>query len=567
MSITTAMIKSSGLVRALSAKGLLDQDRFETLQQGDPDARSVAQWLAQQNLAQPAQMAAVVARHFGYPLLDLAQHQATPLDPELGDLAQAAKGLEAIVLAQRGGNLYVGMADPTDLSTIQQLKFRTQMQIEPVVVEYNKLSALLEHRESAAHLDGNLVDDQDSIDLEAQSAEAGPDVEDAPIVRFVQRMFSEALKKGASDIHFEPYEKAYRVRLRIDGVLQETSHPPLAAKAKIAARIKILSRLDTTETRIPQDGRIRLTLGSDSRKIDFRVSTLPTLFGEKIVLRLLDSTKSLLRLEQLGMDPDQKAAVEKALETPHGMLLVTGPTGSGKTVSLYTFLQMLNKEQVNISTVEDPAEINLQGINQVNINERIGLTFAKALRALLRQDPDIIMVGEIRDLETADISIKASQTGHKVLSTLHTNDAVSTVVRLRNMGVEPYNVASSVNLIIAQRLVRKLCHCKQPHPAGQRGLQLAGMAKEEIPQGDWTPFCAVGCDACNGTGYLGRTGIYEVLPISEAMQELIIANASALDFDRQARAEGVKTMFESGLLKVQAGVTSIEEILAATKSE
>lgn len=327
-----------------------------------------------------------------------------------------------------------------------------------------------------------------------------------------------------------------------------------------------MSSLNTTETRIPQDGRIRMTLGADERKIDFRVSTLPTLFGEKIVMRLLDSSKSLLKLEQLGFENVQRDAIEKALAKPHGMILVTGPTGSGKTVSLYTFLQMLNNDSINISTVEDPAEINLPGINQVNINERIGLTFAKALRALLRQDPDVIMVGEIRDLETADISIKASQTGHKVLSTLHTNDAVSTIIRLKNMGVETFNISSSVSLIIAQRLVRKLCSCKSPHPQGPRALTTPSLTSN-VPQEDWTPFCAVGCETCNGTGYLGRTGIYEVLPVSEGMQELIISGASALDMERLARQEGISSMRESGLAKIRLGITSIEEILSATKTD
>jgi len=415
-------------------------------------------------------------------------------------------------------------------------------------------------------MDEGLLTEVESDAGNSINEEASPDVDDAPIVRFVQRVLSDALKKGASDIHFEPYEKSYRVRFRIDGVLQEASQPPLAAKSKIAARIKIMSRLNTTETRVPQDGRIRLTLGADERKIDFRVSTLPTLFGEKIVMRLLDSSKSLLKLEQLGFDNTQRSAVEKALAKPHGMILVTGPTGSGKTVSLYTFLQMLNNDSINISTVEDPAEINLPGINQVNINERIGLTFAKALRALLRQDPDVIMVGEIRDLETADISIKASQTGHKVLSTLHTNDAVSSIIRLKNMGVETFNIASSVSLIIAQRLVRKLCNCKSPHPLGLQALTTSGLLKE-LPQEDWTPFCAVGCEACNGTGYSGRTGIYEVLPVSEAMQELIISGASALELERLARQEGIASMSESGVAKVRLGITSIEEILSATKAD
>jgi type IV pilus assembly protein PilB len=565
MSISSAVIKSSGLVRALTAKGILEAAELERLTAEEAQGRSVAEWIITNNIVSAELLASTVAQHFGYPLLDLSQFD-NARDGLDNDLIQAEKGLEAFVLSRRQSALSVAMADPTDLSTIQQLKFRTQLQVEPVVVEYDKLLSQIERNDSSQNVDGNLLTEVASESFNQGSDRDEPDVDDAPIVRFVQRVLSDALKRGASDIHFEPYEKSYRVRFRIDGVLQETSQPPLAAKSKIAARIKIMSSLNTTETRIPQDGRIRMTLGADERKIDFRVSTLPTLFGEKIVMRLLDSSKSLLKLEQLGFENVQRDAIEKALAKPHGMILVTGPTGSGKTVSLYTFLQMLNNDSINISTVEDPAEINLPGINQVNINERIGLTFAKALRALLRQDPDVIMVGEIRDLETADISIKASQTGHKVLSTLHTNDAVSTIIRLKNMGVETFNIASSVSLIIAQRLVRKLCNCKTPHPQGLQALSTANLINQ-VPQEDWTPFCAVGCEACNGTGYSGRTGIYEVLPVSEAMQERIILGASALDMERLARQEGIASMRESGLAKIRLGITSIEEILGATKTD
>ncbi|WP_334119292.1 type IV-A pilus assembly ATPase PilB [Limnobacter sp.] len=565
MSISSVVVKSSGLVRALTAKGILDANQLDQLTAEEAQGRSVAEWIVNNGIVSADLLASTVAQHFGYPLLDLSQFDEAR-DGLDNDLIQAEKGLEALVLSRRHGALSVALADPTDLSTIQQLKFRTQLQVEPVVVEYDKLLSRIERNDPSQGMDDGLLTEVASESIDGNGEETSPDVDDAPIVRFVQRILSDALKKGASDIHFEPYEKSYRVRFRIDGVLQETSQPPLAARAKIAARIKIMSRLNTTETRIPQDGRIRLTLGADERKIDFRVSTLPTLFGEKIVMRLLDSSKSLLKLEQLGFENAQRDAVEKALAKPHGMILVTGPTGSGKTVSLYTFLQMLNNDSINISTVEDPAEINLPGINQVNINERIGLTFAKALRALLRQDPDVIMVGEIRDLETADISIKASQTGHKVLSTLHTNDAVSSIIRLKNMGVETFNIASSVSLIIAQRLVRKLCNCKSPHPQGLPALATAGLMNK-VPQEDWTPFCAVGCEACNGTGYSGRTGIYEVLPVSEAMQELIVSGASALDMERLARQEGIASMSESGLAKIRLGITSIEEILSATKAD
>lgn len=564
MTITAATIKNSGLVRALTAQNALTIEKIDSAGVDNANGRSVADWLISSGLTDAMNLAKTVATHFGYPLLDIAQFDFDSLGDLDSDILQATKGLEAAILGKRNNTLFVGMADPTDLSTLQQLKFRTHLQVEPVVVEYDKLGRLLAD---------NQTPDAENLALEsvnevsaADQREDALDVDDAPIVRYVQRILTEALKRQASDIHFEPYEKMYRVRYRIDGILQETSQPPLSARAKIAARIKIMSLLNTTETRIPQDGRMRISLGPDLQKVDFRVSTLPTLFGEKIVLRLLDSTRSVLGIDQLGFNPRQKKDLMDALDSPHGMLLVTGPTGSGKTVSLYTFLNVLNKETINISTVEDPAEINIPGINQVNINEKIGLTFAKALRSLLRQDPDVIMVGEIRDIETADISIKASQTGHKVLSTLHTNDAVSTIVRLKNMGVETYNIASSVNLVIAQRLVRKLCQCKSPLPEGQKGLVNAGLLKE-VTQEDWTPFCAVGCEACNGTGYMGRTGIYEVLKISDAMKDLIIANASALDMEKLARSEGTLTMRESGVEKIRAGITSIDEILAATKTD
>ncbi|MFN4329565.1 MAG: type IV-A pilus assembly ATPase PilB [Limnobacter sp.] len=564
MSISSAVVKSSGLVRALLAQGLIDQAKLDELMAAEPSGRSVAEWICGTGAVSPAQVALATASHFAYPLLDLsAWDPASQLELD-AELVQATRGLEAVVLNRRQDYIHVAVADPTDLSTIQQLKFRTQLQVEPVVVQYDALTSVLSRQGNSDNIEDALLTEEE----ERSDAPRGdePDVDEAPIVRYVHRVLSDALKRGASDIHFEPYEKSYRVRFRIDGVLQETSQPPLTARTKIAARIKVMSRLNTTETRLPQDGRIRVTLGAEDRKIDFRVSTLPTVFGEKIVMRLLDSSKSALRLDQLGMDPIQTAHIEAALALPHGMILVTGPTGSGKTVSLYTFLSMLNKESVNISTVEDPAEINMTGVNQVNINERIGLTFAKALRALLRQDPDVIMVGEIRDLETADISIKASQTGHKVLSTLHTNDAVATIVRMRNMGVEPYNIASSLNMVIAQRLVRKLCSCKTPHPDGAQALVNVGLL-DKLPQEEWTPFTAVGCDQCNGTGYLGRTGIYEVMPVSEAMQELIIRNASALDMERQARSEGIGTMRDSGISKIRAGITTIEEILEATEME
>lgn len=564
MSLTEASIRNSGLVRALLARGTVDGNQLDELLKRPIQQRAVAAWLIETGLCTSESLASEVSAHFGYPLVDINQvdHEGGS-DAVLG-YRQATKGLDALVLAVRSGTLAVGMVDPTDLALQQQIKFRTQQQVEPVVVEHDKLQ-LLVNRSQQSPVSSEMLNDE-AAEAAAADSEDEVDIDDAPIVRFVQRILQEALEKRASDIHFEPYEKHYRIRLRIDGQLRETVQPPLAAKAKIAARIKVMARLNTTETRVPQDGRLQVSSPNDDRKIDFRVSTLPTLFGEKMVLRILNSNTGIMKLDQLGMTDLQMSAIEKALAQPHGMLLVTGPTGSGKTVSLYTFLMMLNSEQVNISTVEDPAEIHLSGINQVNINDKIGLTFARALRALLRQDPDIIMVGEIRDFETADISIKASQTGHMVLSTLHTNDASQTIVRLRNMGVEPFNIASSVNLIIAQRLVRKLCSCKQLHPKGAQALVDAGLVDPGTHL-DTTPFCAVGCDLCNGSGYTGRTGIYEVMPVSEAMQTLIVQGASAQDIEHQARREGVLSLRDSGTLKITQGVTSIEEILAATKTD
>ncbi len=413
-----------------------------------------------------------------------------------------------------------------------------------------------------------LIDEDLSVEFsddEAQNAAidaAASEVDDAPVVKFIQKVMLDAISDGASDIHFEPYERFYRIRFRIDGDLREITQPPLVLREKIASRLKVISKLDISEKRVPQDGRFKLVLSKD-RAIDFRVSTLPTLHGEKLVLRILDSSAANLNIDALGYEPEQKAAILEAVQRPYGMVLVTGPTGSGKTVSLYTCLNLLNKPGINISTAEDPAEINLAGINQVNVNEKAGLTFAAALRAFLRQDPDIIMVGEIRDLETAEISVKAAQTGHLVLSTLHTNDAPTTLTRLVNMGIPAFNVASAVILITAQRLARRLCSCKKPADLPVEALLSAGFDEADL-DGTWRPYAAVGCERCKGAGYKGRTGIYQVMPITDEMRRVIMRGGNALEIADQARLEGVRDMRQSGLLKVRQGVTSLEEVMGVT---
>jgi type IV pilus assembly protein PilB len=463
------------------------------------------------------------------------------------------------------------VSDPTNFQALDQIKFQTQLALDIVVVEHDKLMRLVEASsqstaqalESLAGTDDVNFDDLLSTDAETPTEDASvAEVDDAPVVRFLQKLLLDAIGEGASDLHFEPYEKFYRVRFRLDGVLREVAQPPLAIRERLSTRIKVISRLDISEKRVPQDGRMKLAL-SGQRAIDFRVSTLPTMFGEKIVMRILDPSQAKLGIDALGYEPDQKEVMLDAIQRPYGMVLVTGPTGSGKTVSLYTCLNILNQPGVNISTAEDPAEIQLAGINQVNVNEKAGLTFANALRAFLRQDPDIIMVGEIRDLETADIAIKAAQTGHMVLSTLHTNDAPSTLVRLGNMGVAPFNIASSVILITAQRLARRLCTCKQPVELSLDAL-LAGGYKESDIDGSWVPYKAVGCERCKGSGYKGRVGIYQVMPINETMQDMILKQATALDIAREAARNGVRDLRQSGLLKVKQGMTSLEEVLGCT---
>jgi type IV pilus assembly protein PilB len=560
----------SGLARALAQHGVMSEAEAEALQVQSQSSGVpfVEQVLSGKRLS-AQQLAVFASRAFGVPLLDLGGFDVDQINREYFD-TRIAQARRVLPLHKRGNRLYVATSDPANLQALDEVRFKTNLVVEPVVVEDDKLAAAIAKlveatgttlKEMAALEDIEITLEDGSVQPAAVDEDS--EVEDAPVVRYIQKVLIDAISAGASDIHFEPYERYYRIRYRLDGILMEVAQPPLAIKDKVASRIKVISKLDISEKRVPQDGRMKLVL-SKNKAIDFRVSTLPTLFGEKIVMRILDSTGVKLGVEALGYEQDQQQALLFAVGRPYGMILVTGPTGSGKTVSLYTCLSILNQPGVNIATAEDPAEIMLPGVNQVNVNEKAGLTFATALRAFLRQDPDVIMVGEIRDLETADIAIKAAQTGHLVLSTLHTNDAPSTLVRMLNMGVAPFNIASSVNLITAQRLARKLCpQCKRPEDIPPEALLRAGFQEEDL-DGSWQPFGPVGCDHCKGTGYKGRIGIYEVMPMTDDMRQLIMRNGNSLDIAEQAAREGVRNLRQSGVLKVKSGITSLEEIEAVT---
>ena len=513
-------------------------------------------------------LAHTLATALALPLLDLNAVDPQKLPRNVIDVKLTVQ-YHVLVLGKRGNRLFIGGADPTDQEAAERIKFATQLSPEWVIVEHDKLAKILESSgTSATESLENIVGGEFEFDVSDEDTTAAPesqevtaDVEDAPVVRFLQKMLIDAINARASDLHFEPYEYHYRVRFRVDGELREITQPPIAIKEKLASRIKVISRLDISEKRVPQDGRMKLKFGN--KAIDFRVSTLPTLFGEKIVIRILDPSSAKLGIEALGYEKIEKDRLLKCIGRPYGMILVTGPTGSGKTVSLYTCLNILNQPGVNISTVEDPAEINLPGINQVNVNDKAGLTFSAALKSFLRQDPDVIMVGEIRDLETADIAIKAAQTGHMVMSTLHTNDAPTTLTRLLNMGVAPFNIASSVLLITAQRLARRLCEvCKTPAEYPREAMLKAGYAEKDI-DGSWKPYRAVGCSACSN-GYKGRVGIYQVMPISEEIQRIILSEGTAMDIADQARRDGIRDLRQSGLIKVRAGFTTLEEVISVT---
>jgi len=558
----------SGVARVLVHAGKLNAKVAEDLVRTSKDKRSsfVSAVIAA-GAVSPNDLAHTLSSALALPLLDLAAVDAQRLPRNVIDGKLAAQ-YQIIVLGKRGSRLFIGGADPTDQEAVERIKFATQLSPEWVIVEHDKLAKILEASGASASetlesmASGDFeFDVTDDVTTPQESTDQASDVEDAPVVRFLQKMLIDAINARASDLHFEPYEYHYRVRFRIDGELREITQPPIAIKDKLSSRIKVISRLDIAEKRVPQDGRMKLKFGA--KAIDFRVSTLPTLFGEKIVIRILDPSSAKVGIEALGYEKIEKDRLLKIIQRPYGMVLVTGPTGSGKTVSLYTCLNILNQPGVNISTVEDPAEINLPGVNQVNVNDKAGLTFAAALKSFLRQDPDIIMVGEIRDLETADIAIKAAQTGHMVMSTLHTNDAPTTLTRLLNMGVAPFNIASSVLLITAQRLARKLCEtCKAQADYPREAMLKAGFSETDL-DGTWRPYRAVGCSSCNH-GYKGRVGIYQVMPITEDIQRIILSQGTSMDIAQQAQREGVRDLRQSGLVKVRAGVTTLEEVISVT---
>ncbi|MCC5863059.1 MAG: type IV-A pilus assembly ATPase PilB [Gammaproteobacteria bacterium] len=562
----------SGLPRRLVQDGIVTEDLLaQALDAVRDQPTTLVAHLIAEKLADARQVAVAASHEFGVPLLDL---DAVEVDLDTVKLVddKLLNKHRVLPLLRRGKRMFVAVSDPTNLQAVDEIKFQTSLSIEPVVVEEDKLERRLSSVMEAADTSMSaLADDDldlDGLDISSDEDDEGgeavsrADVEDAPIVRFVNKVLLDAIKKGASDIHFEPYEKKFRVRMRHDGVLKEVASPPVQLAIKVTARIKVMSRLDIAERRVPQDGRLKMRL-SKNRAIDFRVNTCPTLFGEKVVMRILDPTSATLGIDALGYEEPQKNLYMEALAKPYGMILVTGPTGSGKTVSLYTGLNILNTQERNISTAEDPAEINMPGVNQVNVNPKVGLTFASALKAFLRQDPDVIMVGEIRDLETAEIAIKAAQTGHLVLSTLHTNDAPKTLTRLVDMGVKPYAIASTVSLIIAQRLARKLCsHCKEPAEIPKEALLKEGFTEAEVDAGV-TIYRPVGCNMCTD-GYKGRLGIFQVLPVTEEIGRIIMAGGNAMQIADQARADGIMDLRQAGLKKVRDGLTSLEEVNRVT---
>ena len=564
----TTSMALPGLGRALVMAGKLGQKAAEDIfRKAQTGRTSFIAELTGSGAVSAVDLAHTMSTAFAAPLLDLQAIDIQRLPKGLLD-NKICQTYRIVVLSKRNNRLIVATADPSDQEAAEKIKFSTQMGVDWVIAEYDKLSRLVEvSGATAAEAMESIIGedfefDEAATDAMSEDDTASSEVEDAPVVKFLQKMLLDAFSMRASDLHFEPFEHTYRVRFRVDGELREIASPPVAIKEKLAARIKVISKLDISEKRVPQDGKMKLKIGPD-RVIDFRVSTLPTMYGEKIVIRILDPSSAKLGIDALGYEPEEKARLLAAIQRPYGMVLVTGPTGSGKTVSLYTCLNILNKPGVNIATAEDPAEITLPGVNQVSMNERAGMTFTVALKAFLRQDPDIIMVGEIRDIETADIAIKAAQTGHLVLSTLHTNDAPTTLTRMRNMGIAPFNIASSVILITAQRLARRLCpNCKSPADIPRETLLEAGFKEHEV-DGSWTPYRPVGCSMCTN-GYKGRVGIYQVMPITDEIQRIVLRDGNAPEIAAQAELEGVRSLRQSGLHKVKMGMTSLEEVLGCT---
>jgi len=566
-------MRPGGLGASLIQHGLTDEVSIETaINDAQTNGRSIITQLIGDGIVTSRQLAEIASTEYGLPLYNLKSYDSSHI-PEDVLSEQFILENNLLPLWKRGKRLFVATSDPTQPAVIDKVRFKTGLMVDAVLVEDDQLAELIAKfsQDGNQALDDLLGEDLENFDLDIDDgADDIPDddaegvgIDDAPVVKYVNKILLDAIKSGASDIHFEPYEKKYRVRLRIDGMLHEKSHPPANIAPRVSSRLKVMSRMNIAERRVPQDGRIKLVL-SKNRAIDFRVNTCPTLYGEKVVLRVLDASAAQLGVDALGMNPEQQRLFTEAIEKPYGMILVTGPTGSGKTVTLYTALNHLNKPEVNISTAEDPVEIQVAGINQVNVNPKTGLTFAEALRAFLRQDPDIVMVGEIRDLETAEIGVKAAQTGHLVLSTLHTNNAAQTLSRLSNMGVPAFNIASSVNLILAQRLARKLCeHCKEPSAFAHDALLEEGFSHDDL-QEEFTVYKAKGCPKCTN-GYKGRIGLFELMPVSEEMGRVLLSGANAMEIQEQADKEGFSDLRASGLAKVKAGLTSLEEINRVTK--
>ena len=556
---------SAGILRVLMQSQVVNNEQVERYQRILKDKKDIVPVLFDDKVINPKSLAELLARVFSYPLLDLTYYPRSNIVSDVISEDQMQAN-QCVPIFKRGNKVYLAVSDPTKIQDYQKIAFSSGYNVDLVVVRHDQLTTLVEW---LAQRSTSILKEMSQEQLEIANSQSlfidNEETEDGPIARFIHKTLLDALNAGASDIHFEFYEQMARVRFRVDGQLREVVQPPVTVRGQLASRIKVMAKLDISEKRVPQDGRIQIAFSKHGRPTDFRVSTLPTLFGEKVVMRILNSDAASLNIDQLGFEPFQKELLLEAIHRPYGMVLVTGPTGSGKTVSLYTCLNILNTEGVNISTAEDPAEINLPGINQVNVNDRQGLTFAAALKSFLRQDPDIIMVGEIRDLETADIAIKASQTGHMVFSTLHTNNAPATLSRMLNMGVAPFNIASSVSLIMAQRLLRRLCSaCKAPmERPPEHALKKAGFTDEDLAE-PWTMYRPVGCDACRGKGFKGRAGVYEVMPITAEMQRVIMSGGNEVDIQQMAYKEGMVDLRRAGLLKVMSGITSLEEVLGNT---